>query len=149
MSLHIFLLARDLILSQFSIDCCQNAFASGALPRTRLGGLQRPPNPQLENLGRRHWSFGQLTQKMNPPLLATGLSRHPARLSNVNYDPAKVWSDRVESGPPLIRTACPQPRPVLPPGADLPRNLLFGQPALSLDLCYHQGQISPASSGWN
>ena len=48
-------------------------------------------------------------------------SRHAARLSNVNYDPAKVWSDRVESGPPLIRTACPQPRPVLPPGADLPR----------------------------
>ena len=27
-----FLLARDLILSQFSIDCCQNAFSSGALP---------------------------------------------------------------------------------------------------------------------
>ena len=48
-------------------------------------------------------------------------SRHAARLSNVNHDPAKVWSDRVESGPPLIRTACPQPRPVLPPGADLPR----------------------------
>ena len=48
-------------------------------------------------------------------------SRHAVRLSNVNYDPAKVWSDRVESGPPLIRPACPQPRPVLPPGADLPR----------------------------
>ena len=47
------------------------------------------------------------------------VSRHP--FSNANYDPAKVWSDRVESGPPLIRTACPQPRPVLPPGADLPR----------------------------
>ena len=46
-------------------------------------------------------------------------SRHAARLSNVNYDPAKVWSDRVKSGPPHIRTACPQPRPVLPPGADL------------------------------
>ena len=30
-----FLLARDLILRQFSLDCCQNAFASGALPRTR------------------------------------------------------------------------------------------------------------------
>ena len=27
-------------------------------------------------------------------------------------------------------------------------HLLFGQPALSLDLCYHQGQISPASSGF-
>ena len=38
-----------------------------------------------------------------------------------NYDPAKAWSDRVDSGPPLIRTACPQPRPVLPPGADLHR----------------------------
>ena len=40
-----FLLARDLILSQFSIDCCQNAFASGALPRTPLGGLKRPRPP--------------------------------------------------------------------------------------------------------
>ena len=28
-------------------------------------------------------------------------------------------------------------------------HLLFGQPALCLALCYHQGQISPASSGWN
>ena len=47
-----FLLARDLILSQFSIDCCQNAFASVALPRTPLEGLQRPPpDPQLENWG--------------------------------------------------------------------------------------------------
>ena len=46
-------------------------------------------------------------------------SKHAARLSNVNYDPAKAWSDRFESGPPLIRTACPQPRPVLPPEADL------------------------------
>ena len=42
---------RDLIFNQFSIDCCQNAFASGAPPRTPLGGLQRPPNPQLENVG--------------------------------------------------------------------------------------------------
>ena len=41
-------------------------------------------------------------------------SRHAARLSHVNYDPAKAWSDRVDSGPPLIQTACPQPRPVLP-----------------------------------
>ena len=48
-------------------------------------------------------------------------SRHAARLSNDNYDPAKAWSDRVDSGPPLIQTACPQPRPVIPPGADLPR----------------------------
>ena len=37
-----------------------------------------------------------------------------------NYDPANAWSDRVDSGPTLIQTACPQPRPVLPPGADLP-----------------------------
>ena len=29
---------------------CQNAFASGALPRTPLGGLQRP-RPQLEKVG--------------------------------------------------------------------------------------------------
>ena len=48
-------------------------------------------------------------------------SRHAARLCNDNYDPAKAWSDRVDSGPPLIRTVCPQPRPVLPPGADLHR----------------------------
>ena len=38
---------RDLILSQFSVDCCQHAFASGALPPTPLGGFQRPPDPQL------------------------------------------------------------------------------------------------------
>ena len=31
-------------------------------------------------------------------------SRHAARLCNDNYDPAKAWSDRVDSGPPLIRT---------------------------------------------
>ena len=49
-------------------------------------------------------------------------SRHAARLSNDNYAPAKAWSDRVDSGPPLIQTTCPQPRPVLPPVADLPRN---------------------------
>ena len=42
---------RDLIFNQFSIDCCQNAFASGAPPRTPLGGLQRPPNPQLQKVG--------------------------------------------------------------------------------------------------
>ena len=48
-------------------------------------------------------------------------SRHSARLSSDNYDPAKAWSDRVDSGPPLIRTACPQPRHVLPPWTDLPR----------------------------
>ena len=41
----IFLVARDLILRQFSIDCCQNSFAPGALPRTPLGGLQRPQTP--------------------------------------------------------------------------------------------------------
>ena len=34
-------------------------------------------------------------------------SRHAARLCNDNYDPAKAWSDRVDNGPPLIRTACP------------------------------------------
>ena len=46
-------------------------------------------------------------------------SRHPARLCS-DYDPAKASSDRVDSDPPLIQTVCPQPRPVLPPGADLP-----------------------------
>ena len=34
-------------------------------------------------------------------------SRHASRLCNDNYDPAKAWSDRVDSGPPLIQTACP------------------------------------------
>ena len=47
-------------------------------------------------------------------------SIHAARLYTENYYPAKAWSDRVDSGPPLIQTACPQPRPVLHPGADLP-----------------------------
>ena len=47
--------------------------------------------------------------------------RHAVRLPNENYAPAKAWSDCVDSGPPLIQTACHQPRPVLPPGADLPR----------------------------
>ena len=31
--------------TRFSVDCCQYAFASGAPPRTPLGGLQRPPRP--------------------------------------------------------------------------------------------------------
>ena len=47
-------------------------------------------------------------------------SRHAAQLCNDNYDRGKAWSDRVDSGPPLIRTACPQPRPVLPPGGRSP-----------------------------
>ena len=47
-------------------------------------------------------------------------SRQAARLPNDNYDPAKAWSDRVDSGPPVIQAACPQPRPVLPHGAYLP-----------------------------
>ena len=36
---------RDQIFSQFSIDCCQNAFASGALPGRRWGAYStlRPP----------------------------------------------------------------------------------------------------------
>ena len=42
---------RYLIFSQFSIYCCQNAFASGALPRTPPGGFQLP---QLANVGSHH-----------------------------------------------------------------------------------------------
>ena len=38
-------------------------------------------------------------------------SRYAARLSN-DYDPAKVRSDRVDSGSPLIQAASPQPRHV-------------------------------------
>ena len=45
-----FLLAIDMNLSQFQDFVCQNAFASGAPPRTPLGGLQRPP-PQTESFG--------------------------------------------------------------------------------------------------
>ena len=41
-----FLLARDLILSQFLIDCCQNPFASGALPRGPRWGLTRYSTPR-------------------------------------------------------------------------------------------------------
>ena len=55
------------------------------------------------------------------PVSRRPFSRHAARHSNDNYDPAKALSERVDSGPPLIQTACPQPRPVIPPGADLPR----------------------------
>ena len=61
-----FLRARDLILSQFSIDCCENAFASDG-----------PPNAPRPSAGK----FGSqtliLTPKMNPPpfqILATGLT---------------------------------------------------------------------------
>ena len=42
---------RYMIFSQFSIYCCQNAFASGALSRTPPGGFQRP---QLTNVGSYH-----------------------------------------------------------------------------------------------
>ena len=48
-------------------------------------------------------------------------SRHTARLSDDTFDPAKAWSDCVDSGPTLIQTARHQPRPVLLPWADLPR----------------------------
>ena len=49
---------RDLIFSQFSFDCCQNSFASGALPRTPLGGLQRPQTPA---------EFGWVTHRYATP----------------------------------------------------------------------------------
>ena len=63
------LLARDLILSQFSIDCFQNAFASRPLPRTPLGGgLQRAPRPPAGKVWVTHRSFGQLTPNNEPPL---------------------------------------------------------------------------------
>ena len=39
-------------------------------------------------------------------------SRHAARLCNDNYDPAKAWSDRVDSGPPHLSFG--QPAPSLP-----------------------------------
>ena len=49
------------------------------------------------------------------------ISSHAARLYNDNYDPDKAArSDRVDSGPPLIQTACTQSRPVLPPGGRSP-----------------------------
>ena len=51
-------------------------------------------------------------------------SRHAARLCNDNYDPAKAWSDRVDSCPPLIRTACP-----------------------SLDMCYLLSRSPPQTVG--
>ena len=41
---------RYLIFSQFSICCCKNAFASGALPQTPPGGFQRGQRPQLANV---------------------------------------------------------------------------------------------------
>ena len=36
---------------EFAKDFCQNAFASGALPRTPLGDLQRPQTPSWKRLG--------------------------------------------------------------------------------------------------
>ena len=48
-------------------------------------------------------------------------SRHAAHLVANNYDPPKAWNDRIDAGPPFIRSACPPPSPSLPPGADLPR----------------------------
>ena len=48
-----FLLAIDMNLSQFQDFVCQNACASGVPPRTPLGGLQRPPDPQLQSFGSR------------------------------------------------------------------------------------------------
>ena len=53
---------------------------------------------------------------------ARSADTRPDSVMTIWYDPAKAWSDRIDSGPPLIRTACPQPRPMLPPGADLNRN---------------------------
>ena len=74
---HTFLLARDLILSQFSIDCCRNPFASGALLRTPLGGgACSPPGPQLEKWGSHTQILRSANTKNEPPLfqiLATGL----------------------------------------------------------------------------
>ena len=55
---------RDLIFSQFSIDCCQNAFASRALPPPSRWGLTAyppPPHPQLEKVG----------SHTDPPLAST------------------------------------------------------------------------------
>ena len=48
-------------------------------------------------------------------------SRHAAHLVANNYDPPKAWNDRIDAGPPFIRSACPPPSPSLPPSADLPR----------------------------
>ena len=48
-------------------------------------------------------------------------SRHAAHLVANNYDPPKAWNDRIDAGPPFIRSVCPPPSPSLPPGADLPR----------------------------
>ena len=48
-------------------------------------------------------------------------SRHAAHLVANNYDPPKAWNDRIDAGPPFIRSDCPPPSPSLPPGADLPR----------------------------
>ena len=71
-----FLVARDLILSQFSIDCCQNAFVSGALPQTPLEGLQRPQTPSWKNWVTHTDSPVSWHRKWTPPfqILATGLT---------------------------------------------------------------------------
>ena len=71
---------RYLIFSQFSICCCQNAFASGALPRTPPGGLQRS---QLANVGSHHCrgphriAGPRAPRPHDPPLLADTKCRNP------------------------------------------------------------------------
>ena len=68
---------RYLIFSQFSIYCCQNAFASGALPRTPPGGFQLP---QLANVWSHHCrgphriAGPRAPRPQDPPLLLGGLS---------------------------------------------------------------------------
>ena len=55
---------RDLIFSLFSKDCCQNPLASGALPRTPLGGLQR-----TRPLAGKGWSWPPCWKIVPAPLI--------------------------------------------------------------------------------
>ena len=55
---------RDLIFSQFSIDCCQNLFASGTLPGPlNLAGshTDTPPHPPLQS--QQIYALGRLCLK--------------------------------------------------------------------------------------
>ena len=77
---------RDLIFSQFSIDCCQNLFASGTLPGPRWGGgLQRPPNPQL-NLAGSHTDT-----PLHPPFNHNKSTRLGDCVKSNAYSPMSHW----------------------------------------------------------
>ena len=85
---------RYLIFSQFSIYCCQNAFASGALPRTPPGGFQLP---QLTNVGSHHcrgphrMAGPRAPRPHDPPLITVLIHARLNRSYNIRNIPCKRY----------------------------------------------------------